>query len=69
LIFLAYRRLLTRMDVPVPPGSSPIKNFKELVKSLTLLILHNSEIRIWLFKIPKEHSGYGISELRLEDFQ
>jgi hypothetical protein len=56
------------MDVPVPPGSSPIKNFKELVKSLTLLILHNSEIRIWLFKIPKEHSGYGISELRLVDF-
>lgn len=46
---------------PVPPYSALIYKESDIVPHLTKLILENSHVERWVFKIDNEFSGRGIA--------
>ena len=55
------RRIFQAADVPTPPGAMEIYDEKELINTLSILIVNNLRVDTWLFKIDDENLSRGIA--------
>ncbi|XP_065590429.1 IQ domain-containing protein H [Cyrtonyx montezumae] len=53
------KRIFASACVPTPPGESDIYNHEQLIGVLSQLIVDNTEVRRWLFKVNDESGGNG----------
>ncbi|XP_009703117.1 PREDICTED: IQ domain-containing protein H [Cariama cristata] len=55
------KRIFASACVPTPPGESDIYSNEQMISVLSQLIIDNTEVRRWLFKVNDESGGNGIA--------
>ncbi|NXE14696.1 IQCH protein, partial [Lophotis ruficrista] len=53
------KRIFASAGVPTPPGGSDIYSNEQMISVLSQLIVDNTEVRRWLFKVNDESGGNG----------
>lgn len=55
------KRLFNELQIPTAPGAFEIYDEKELINTLSILIVNNPTVCIWVLKIEDETEGRGIA--------
>lgn len=59
--------MFSKCKIPTSPGASEIYDEIELFNTLTVLIVKNRNIRIWVFKIDSSFEGRGIATINIDN--
>lgn len=59
--------LFSKCKIPTSPGASEIYDEIELFNTLTVLIVKNPNICIWIFKIDGSFEGRGIATINISN--